>query len=212
MIFHEVSIFALIASLLVVSPGPNGLLVLMTVSRFGQPGGFANITGFAAAFLMHGTLSVLGLSVLLAQSTVAFFTVKTLGATYLCWIGAKALWSAMKPEAALPAKHVSDTKRSLRRSFWAGFMTNGLNPKVSLFYLAAFPQFLPSGPAAMQSAYVLIAIHILIATAWFTLVVIFSAKVGRSVERGGIGRWLNGLTGIAFIGFGVSLLKLRADT
>lgn len=211
MTLHETAIFALIASLLVVSPGPNGLLILMTVPRFGQLAGFASIAGFAAAFIVHGTLSVLGISVLLTQSAAAFTVVKTLGAVYLCWIGGKALLSALTREEAKPSSNAGATRRTLRQSFWAGFITNGLNPKVSMFYLAAFPQFIPLGTSSIQSAYLLIALHILIATCWFTCVVTFSAQIGRWSERRGIRRWLSCVTGVALIGFGLKLLTYRAS-
>jgi len=77
--------FVFMASLLVMSPGPNGVLIAKTVPTSGRQAGFANIWGFVAAFYIHGTLSIFGISVLLVHSAQAFFIVKLLGAGYLCW-------------------------------------------------------------------------------------------------------------------------------
>ncbi len=88
--------FVFVATLLVISPGPNGVLVAKTVPTSGRKAGFANVWGFVAAFYVHGTLSIFGISILLVQSAQAFFIFKLLGAGYLCWIGIKSLlavWS-----------------------------------------------------------------------------------------------------------------------
>ncbi len=88
--------FTLVTALLVMSPGPNGLLIAKTVPTSGRAAGFANIAGFVSAFYVHGTLSVLGISVILVQSAQAFLIVKMIGAAYLCWIGLKALRDAFR--------------------------------------------------------------------------------------------------------------------
>ena len=87
----QLATFTFVAALLVMSPGPNGVLVAKTVPLSGRTAGFANVAGFVSAFYLHGILSILGLSALLAQSATIFFIVKMLGAAYLLWIGLKAL-------------------------------------------------------------------------------------------------------------------------
>lgn len=87
--WSEVAAFMLATTLLVVSPGPNGVLIAKTVPTSGREAGFANIAGFFLAFYVHGTLSIIGISVILLQSAIAFAIVKYLGAIYLCWIGLK---------------------------------------------------------------------------------------------------------------------------
>ncbi len=83
-------------SLLVMSPDPNGVLIAKTVPTSGRSAGFANVAGYVTAFYVHGALLVLGISLILVQSTTAFAVVKYLGAAYLCWIGLKALHAAIK--------------------------------------------------------------------------------------------------------------------
>lgn len=92
MAWSEILAFVVVASLLVMSPGPNGVLIARTVLTSGRAAGFANVAGFVTAFYLHGALSVLGISVLLVQSATAFAVVKLLGAAYLCWIFINAAW------------------------------------------------------------------------------------------------------------------------
>ncbi len=201
--------FMFVASLLVMSPGPNGVLIAKTVPTSGRAAGFANIAGFVAAFYLHGAFSILGISVILLQSAEAFFVVKMLGAAYLCWIGLKALRDAWRDgqtaEAVAPAKR----KRTLRSAFLEGVLTNALNPKVSMFYLAAFPQFIPIGDGAVGSAFVLVTLHTLINAAWFSAMVLLFSRLTKVARNGAFQRWLKGVTGVVFIGFGAKLATFR---
>lgn len=94
MALSEIMMFIFVASLLVMSPGSNGVLIAKTVPTSGRSAGFANVVGIVTTFYLHGALSVLGISIILVQSATAFSIVKYLGATYLCWIGIKALYAA----------------------------------------------------------------------------------------------------------------------
>jgi threonine/homoserine/homoserine lactone efflux protein len=102
MLWSEIPTFMFVASLLVMSPGPNGILIAKTVPTSGRAAGFANLARFVTAFYLHGALSVLGISVILVQSATAFSIVKYLGAAYLCWIGIKALRAAIQGGYAVP--------------------------------------------------------------------------------------------------------------
>lgn len=209
MTFLELSAFTLVATLLVISPGPNGVLIAKTVPTSGKAAGFANIAGFFAAFYLHGALSILGISIILVQSAHAFFIVKMLGAAYLCFIGLKALWEAWKgvvaPRQVTPAKR----RRTLVRAAVEGFLTNALNPKVSMFYLAAFPQFIPPTAQGVQWAFLLVAIHSLVNIVWFSgLVVLLSSLKGLG-SRAWVQRPLKAVTGTVFVAFGLKLATLR---
>ena len=209
--------FALVATLLVVSPGPNGALLAKTVPTSGRAAGFANVAGFVAAFQLHGVLSILGISAILVRSAEAFLVVKLLGAAYLCWIGVKALREAIAPAppvAAVPtASGTSGTSgrgraRGPAVAFAEGFATNALNPKVSMFYLAAFPQFIAPGDSPW-SAFALVELHTLINAAWFVLMVVAFGRLSRLARNGGAQRWIKGVTGAVFIGFGTRLATFR---
>lgn len=209
MIWSDILAFTVVAALLVMSPGPNGLLIAKTVPTSGRIAGASNIAGFVAAFYVHGAMSILGISVLLVQSATAFTIVKILGAAYLCWIGIKALTEAYRGVKSQTASTPARRHRTLQRAFVEGFLTNALNPKVSMFYLAAFPQFIPVSEAAVLSAFLLVSLHALINAVWFGAMVVLFAQVTALSRSGSVQRRLKAVTGLVFIGFGVKLATTR---
>lgn len=206
MTLAEVLSFVVVATLLVMTPGPNGVLVARTVPTSGRAAGFANIAGFVLAFYLHGALAILGISILLVQSATAFAIVKYAGAAYLCWIGVKALWSAAQgPHAALARIAPARLERSLGRAFGEGFLTNALNPKVAMFYLAAFPQFITVGETTALAASLLVVLHSLINVIWFSAMVLLLDRLTALSRSDRAQRAIKAVTGVVFVGFGVNL-------
>ena len=201
--------FTLVTALLVMSPGPNGVLIAKTVPTSGRAAGFANVAGFVTAFYLHGTLSILGISVILVQSAQLFMMVKIAGAAYLCWVGFKALreaWRGVKTVAEVaPAKR----RRPLLVAYGEGVLTNALNPKVSIFYLAAFPQFIPVGDGAITSAFMLVCVHASINIIWFSAMIILLSRLSGMARSGSFQRALKAVTGSVFIAFGIKLAMFR---
>jgi threonine/homoserine/homoserine lactone efflux protein len=207
--WSEISAFMLAATLLVTSPGPNGVLIARTVPTSGRTAGFANIAGFFVAFYIHGALSILGISIILLKSAIAFTIVKYLGVAYLLWIGMTALAAAIRGVEPPPPVTPARKQRTLVKSFVEGLLTNGFNPKVSMFYLAVFPQFIPLNAHPAASAFLLVFLHSMINVVWFgSMVVVFSRLTGFT-RRGRFQRWLKGFTGAVFIGFGLKLATYR---
>jgi len=203
--------FAAMAALLVMSPGPNGVLIAKTVPTSGRGAGFANIGGFVVAFFVHGTFAIFGLSVLLLQSANLFLAVKLIGAAYLVWIGLKALrdaWRGMP--AALVEVAPARRRRTLLKAFGEGFLTNALNPKVAMFYVAAFPQFVPHDGVPATAGYLLVAVHAAINVAWFGPMVLLFERLSTVARSGRVQRAVKALTGVVFVGFGIKLATLRA--
>ncbi|WP_343561692.1 LysE family translocator [Kiloniella sp. b19] len=212
MIWSDVLSFAIVTSLMVMSPGPNGLLIARTVPTSGRAAGCANIAGFVAALFLHGSLSILGLSIILVQSATAFALVKYLGAAYLCWIGCKALHAAWKgvprsEQQITPAKN----RRTLLRAFGEGLLTNALNPKVSMFYLAAFPQFITPGQDSALNSLFLISLHATVVVLWFGSMILLLTGVRKATRSDRFQRWLKGATGAAFVGFGLKLASYKPN-
>lgn len=209
---HNIITFIAVATLLVISPGPNGFLIAKTVPMSGQKAGFANVGGFVAAFYVHGTLSIFGISILLVQSAVAFTLFKILGAAYLIWIGVKSIRSAINQKAitniSLPKE--KQKKISICNAFFEGFVTNVLNPKVSMFYLAAFPQFISLESNAF-SAYSLVSAHALVNFIWFSIMVLALSRVKSVANSAKFKKWLNSITGVVFIGFGAKLALMKSS-
>ena len=109
--------FVTVAALLVISPGPNGVLIAKTVPTSGKLAGFANVTGFVTAFYIHGAFVLFGLSVILLKSAELFFLVKMLGAAYLCYVGIKALVQAWHGHVVDRAIAPARRRRTLAKAY-----------------------------------------------------------------------------------------------
>ncbi len=132
-----------------------------------------------------------------------------LGAAYLCWIGLKALrdaWAGVPvAQSVAPAKR----QRTLAKAFAEGFLTNALNPKVSMFYLAAFPQFISQTHGAVGASFTLVFVHSALNLIWFSAMVLLFARLTGAARNSTFQRWLKGVTGVVFIGFGAKLATLK---
>lgn len=208
MTFATLGSFAIVAMLFVMTPGPNGVLILKTVPVSGRAAGFANIAGFAAAFYLHATLAIFGLSAILLRSAEAFFVVKMLGAGYLFYIGLKALFEAWRG-GLMPAAPAPVRRRGLGTAALEGFVTNALNPKVALFYLSVFPQFAGSGAGIAEVGYALTTIHALANVLWFSAIVLLLNRTGTLMRSQRFLRGLKGMTGTVFLWFGWRMATFR---
>ena len=209
MAWSEILTFVFVATLLVMSPGPNGVLIAKTVPTSGRAAGFANVAGFVTGFYLHGALSILGISILLVQSATAFTIVKYIGAAYLFWIGIKALLAAFRGVENTGRVAPAKRQRTLLNAYIEGFLTNALNPKVSMFYLAAFPQFISIGQTPVAAAFLLVFLHSMINAIWFSAMVLLFSKLTGLARSGRFQRWLKGVTGAVFIGFGAKLASYK---
>lgn len=210
MIWPTIITFTTLSLLLVVSPGPNGVLIAKTVPTSGRNAGFANIAGFFTSFYVHGAFSILGISGILMQSATAFMVVKYIGAAYLFWIGIKALISAFKRDTSVAPTEPAKRKRTLSKAYLEGFLTNFLNPKVAMFYIAAFPQFITAEQNGTELFFLLVSIHAGLNVLWFSGMVLAFAYLTRGAQNRTFKRWLNGVTGFVFIGFGLKLATFKA--
>jgi len=197
--------FTVVASLLVMSPGPNGVLIAKTVSLSGRGAGAANVVGFVCAFYLHGLLSIFGISLILTQSMVVFSVVKLAGALYLCYLGLQVLRGGSGNTDGPAVANPGRCRRKLRTAFTEGFITNALNPKVSMFYLAAFPQFISPASGGFLSALLLVVIHSALNAVWFSLMILFFGYFDRTCANVLYQRVMRGITGAALLGFGGAL-------
>src|SRR3954468_3438850 len=135
---HELWLFVLSGVLLNVTPGPDTAYIVGRSIQLGWRGGAAAAIGISCGCLIHVFGAAIGLSALLMASSAAFALVKLAGAAYLLFSGIRMLLSRPRPLADVT---VADDTIPLRRVFWQGALTNVLNPKVALFFLAFLPQF-----------------------------------------------------------------------
>ena len=209
---YTIFTFFFIISLMVMSPGPNGALLLKTVPVLGKKHGYVNVLGVVSAFYIHGTLSVFGLSAIIVSSANLFFTVKVLGALYLAYLGIKAIISAFNQPKQLSKSTQSKSNHSTKKlssCFWEGLLTNLLNPKVSIFYLAAFPQFINFQSNAIPSSYTLVTIHALFAALWFSSMVFLIGKSTSFLKSFRMHMLLQSATGTVLLWFSYRIATVK---
>jgi threonine/homoserine/homoserine lactone efflux protein len=201
---HDLTLFVVACILLAVTPGPDSTLVFAQSLRHGARGGLVASFGVITGCLVHVTAASVGLSALLAASAAAFNAVKWVGAAYLAFIGVRAIIAAGRASAAAAAE-----PEALRTSsvFWTGFLTNVLNPKVAVFFLAFLPQFVSSGSSHAPLGFAVLGL-VFIAIGLIWLVALAFAAARSAAMLGGRGRlkaWLERALGAAFIALAAKL-------
>ena len=189
--------------LLNLTPGPDVLYIVSNSLRGGARAGMVAALGIFAGCFVHVAIATVGLGALLAASAMAFTIVKIMGAAYLLWMGVRLLRATTPgwtPEAA-PAEP------DLRRVFRRGFLTNVLNPKVALFFLAFLPQFIAPDAGHKTLAFlalgVLFSVNALPVTLGYAWLAAWAAGRVSLVRRAM--HWLDRAAGVLFIGFGLKL-------
>ena len=203
MYWTEFFTVALIHLLAVASPGPDFAIVVCESVAFGRRAGMFTALGVGSGIFVHVAYSLLGIGLIVSQSIVLFNALKWLAAAYLLYIGVKALRAKPADPASAEAS-LEAGARSPRAAFVAGFVTNGLNPKATLFFLSLFTVVIdPHTPLAVQGGY---GIYLALATAlWFCLVALLFSQ--RRVRAGfaRLGHWFDRLMGAVLVGLGVKL-------
>jgi threonine/homoserine/homoserine lactone efflux protein len=205
---HEVWLFILSGLLLNVTPGPDTAYIIGRSLQLGWRGGAAAALGIGAGCLVHVSAAAIGLSALLAASSAAFTVVKWIGAAYLCFIGLKMLLSRGEaPVAASDSGAISQ-----RQVFLQGALTNALNPKVALFFLAFLPQFVAADSPHKALAFALLGlIFVFNGTLWCLGVAAFAARAAGRIRQSGRGlAWINRALGSLFVYLGVRVALLEA--
>ena len=194
-----------LATAVALSPGPDTLLVAGNAVRGGWRAGLQTIAGNAVGGVMYAALFGFGLMSVLAASAPLYLAVKIAGAIYLAFIGAQMLWGAIRrsPTVAVEEPPVAGSP------FRQGLLTNALNPKVAVFYLAALPQFAGHGPDAPLKGVLLIAIHYAIGAAWMSMVAVAAGKAGAAFRSSAAMRWLEGIAGVFLLGVAGRLVVER---
>lgn len=196
--------FLAASALITAAPGPDNLMVLSQSLSRGRRAGLGLALGCALGCLTHTLWATLGVSAAIASSPALFALLRLAGSAYLLWLGIGALGSRGIGLAAPQAQRQPEPwLRYLRR----GFIANAINPKVGLFFLAFMPQFVdPALGHASRQMVVLGAVFVLQTSAIFGLIALGAGSLGALLQRRpGVGRWLDRLTGIVFIGIAARL-------
>ncbi len=191
--------------LLNLTPGPDVLCIVTHALRSGARAGTVAALGIVSGCFVHVLAAAIGLSALLATSATAFTVLKWVGAAYLFWMGVRLLFAKAAPlELAAPG---SAEPVDLWRVYRRGFLTNVLNPKVALFFLAFVPQFIAPGAPDKALAFLLLglifnlsSLPINLGYAWLAA---WAARRVHTVQRAM--RWMDRTAGLLFVGFGLRL-------
>jgi threonine/homoserine/homoserine lactone efflux protein len=206
---HEFWLFIVSGLLLNVTPGPDMAYIIGRSVQLGWRGGAVAALGISIGCLVHVFAAAIGLSALLMASSAAFALVKWAGAAYLCFIGVRMLLS--RPQAPADDAVTANGAISLRQVFWQGWLTDVLNPKVALFFLAFLPQFVAADAPHKAAAFALLGlIFVCNGTLWCLGVAAFSASAaGRIRQSGRALAWINRALGGLFLYLGVRVAMLQ---
>ena len=206
---QDLALFIMAGLLLNITPGPDSILVMARTAGQGWRAGSVAALGIGTGCLIHILAAALGLSALLNTSAMAFGIIKYLGAAYLIYVGVSMMLSRARP---VDASQVSTAAPALgyHKIFVQGLLTNALNPKVALFFLAFVPQFISAQADNKPLAFIVLGLIFNVnAMLWCHFLVLFTAlarkKIGQKAGNGSLVAWLNRTIGVVFVSFGVKL-------
>lgn len=208
---HDLLLFIGSGLLLNVTPGPDTLYIVGRSSAQGLRAGVVAALGIAAGSFVHITAAALGLSAILAASAGAFTAIKLLGAAYLVYVGVTLLVSSSTPFER--ATTVRLAPAAMRGVFMQGFLTNALNPKVALFFLAFLPQFVESDATNQPLAFFFLGLVFNVnGTLWNLFVAWSAARMTAGLRRSATAlKWFNRCVGGIFVALGVRLALIHED-
>ena len=204
--------FILTGILLNITPGSDTMYIITRSVSQGKKAGLYSVLGIVSGILVHTVLAALGLSIILANSPLAFTIVKYIGASYLCYLGFKMLINKSESVIAdgLPnSEKLTQAKTSnYKQIYKQGVLTNTFNPKVALFFIAFFPQFIdPSYAHSTVSFLILGLIFALTGLIWCLCLALLASRFSEKLrENPAIESMLNKFSGVVFIGLGIKLL------
>jgi threonine/homoserine/homoserine lactone efflux protein len=204
MTLHSYLLFVLAALALVLVPGPDMMYMLGRCLAQGRRAGILSAIGFSLGGCVHITAAVLGLSALLAASATAFTVVKWIGAAYLIYLGVSTLWRK-RDRLAIGAEAL-DTRHG-RTILRQAFLSDVLNPKVALFFLALLPQFVNRSAPHPALQILLLGLTVsVIALPTNIVIVCFAARIAGGLRRNASASlWLRRGLGALFIGLGLRI-------
>ena len=207
-------VFALAVFLLNATPGVDFLLTVTRTLQGGSRAGVAAVLGINAGCVVHALAAAFGLAALLALHPAAFALIQWAGAAYLVWLGLGLLRQAWQRGETSSAAAVTAVRRPWRADFRTGLLTNVLNPKVALFFLAFLPQFVPTESPAKTASFLLLGGWFVLQSLVFSLALValvaLAARWSRVQASPLARRVLLALGGGLFIALAARLLGARA--
>ncbi|MFL7866463.1 LysE family translocator [Vibrio cincinnatiensis] len=198
--------FLIAITILTLTPGLDTALVIRNTSRAGMADGCVTSLGICVGLFVHATFSAIGISAILTQSAELFHIIKMAGAGYLIWLGFSSLRSLSKAGQGMQVTSLLHTQLKIRRSLREGFLSNVLNPKTAVFYLAFLPQFInPEHSPLLQSLF-MAGLHFMIAMVWQCGLAGALSSAKNLLKNNTFMRWMEGATGVVLVGLGIKLM------
>jgi len=200
---HDFPLFLASGILLNLTPGPDTAYTLGRSIAQGRAAGIASAFGITIGSIFHTCAAALGLSAILATSVIAFGAIKLIGGAYLIFLGIKMLLERQS-DLGLPTQFRRSTTTA---AFRQGILTNVLNPKVALFFLAFLPQFIDPASTAKVPAFVALGLtFVTTGTIWCLILAWFAASFSARLRANQtIAQWLNRAVGSLFVFLGARL-------
>jgi threonine/homoserine/homoserine lactone efflux protein len=204
---HDFGVFLVTGIVLALTPGPDTFYILGRSMVQGRSAGLASVLGIATGSLVHTLAAALGLSALLAASASVFLAVKLAGAAYLVYLGCKMLFS--RAAAASIPKGFSSS--GFGAAYRQGLVTNVLNPKVALFFLAFMPQFIAAESSSKFAAFLVLGLCFTITgSLWCLCLAWFSSMIGDRLRGNAtFGEVLNRAAGGLFVFLGIRIATTK---
>lgn len=197
------SLFIFTGILLNLTPGSDTIYILSRTISQGKRAGIISVLGIISGAIMHTLFAALGLTIILMKSSLAFLIIKWLGAGYLIYLGVKAIIEKTKK-----IEIEEETHFNFSNIFTQGFLTNLLNPKVALFFLAFLPQFISQNNEFGSLPFIILGLtFIFTGTIWCLILVLLSDILSKNIRKSRIANYLNKITGAVFILLGLNLLR-----
>jgi len=195
--------FIVTSFLFIISPGIDTIFILNKSIAQGKKWGIYSTLGITTGVLVHTTFAAFGLSLILAQSAMAFNVVKYLGAIYLIYLGITKLFTR---EDIVKQKSQGQTT-SVKKTYLSAVLTNVLNPKVAIFFLAFFPQFIQTAYLHNALPFIILGCtYALMGLVWFFSLTLFAGSFSHKLQSTpAIGIWLNKFSGLVFILMGAKV-------
>lgn len=199
--------FVVASFVLVLVPGPDMAYLLARTVAQGPVAGVVATIGINAGAYVHLLAAALGLSAILATSATAFAVVKWVGAAYLFWLGFQALRDSVAPQSA--AEKGDDGVLPTSAIFWQVFLSDVLNPKVALFFLAFLPQFIDPGRGQPLTDLLILGLTLNVIALLTNLSLVSMAGLATRRLRGSgpLKRWLQRAMGIVFVSLSIRLAR-----
>jgi threonine/homoserine/homoserine lactone efflux protein len=192
--------FLPIAVVVTITPGPGTAMVVRSALRSGWRSGVLTVAGNSVGVVAWGLLSVLGISALVAASEVAFLALKLVGAGVLIWLGVQSLRGS---------GDAVDAPRASARPFRDGLVTSVANPKLAVFFVALFPQFLDDGGAVLPTTLLMAGMIVTFDFVWYTSLAVMVSRAKQGFMRTRVARWTERITGSVLVALGARVALER---